>query len=112
MKSEISSLVSFGDARTCGKIGCGRSPRSSELGAASPEISLIRGADAAAAPCCYEHEGPPLFHPCPVPASDRAHVNDCSGGISRMEEVDDAELVVERIAALDLGKAGLEACVR
>jgi hypothetical protein len=29
-----------------------------------------------------------------------------------MEEVDDAELVVERVAALDLGKAGLEACVR
>jgi transposase len=29
-----------------------------------------------------------------------------------MEEVDDIELVVERIAALDLGKAGLEACVR
>ena len=29
-----------------------------------------------------------------------------------MEEVDDAEMVVERIAALDLGKAGLEACVR
>jgi transposase len=29
-----------------------------------------------------------------------------------MEEVDDVDLVVERIAALDLGKAGLEACVR
>ena len=29
-----------------------------------------------------------------------------------MEEVDDAELVVERVAALDLGKAGLQACVR
>jgi hypothetical protein len=29
-----------------------------------------------------------------------------------MEEVDYAELVVERVAALDLGKAGLEACVR
>jgi transposase len=29
-----------------------------------------------------------------------------------MEEVDDAELVVERIAALDLGKASLEACAR
>jgi transposase len=29
-----------------------------------------------------------------------------------MEEVDDIELVVERIAALDLGKAGLQACVR
>jgi transposase len=29
-----------------------------------------------------------------------------------MDEVDDAELVVERIAALDLGKASLEACVR
>jgi transposase len=29
-----------------------------------------------------------------------------------MEEVDEAELLVERIAALDLGKAALEACVR
>ena len=29
-----------------------------------------------------------------------------------MEEVDDRELVVERVAALDLGKAGPEACVR
>jgi hypothetical protein len=29
-----------------------------------------------------------------------------------MKEVEDADLVVERIAALDLGKAGLEACVR
>ena len=29
-----------------------------------------------------------------------------------MEEVDDADLVVERVAALDLGKAGLEPCVR
>ena len=29
-----------------------------------------------------------------------------------MDEVEDAELMVERIAALDLGKAGLEACVR
>ena len=29
-----------------------------------------------------------------------------------MEEVDDRGLVVERVAALDLGKAGLEACVR
>jgi transposase len=29
-----------------------------------------------------------------------------------MEEIDEAELVVERVAALDLGKAGLESCVR
>src|SRR5258707_7635289 len=29
-----------------------------------------------------------------------------------MEEVDDADLVVERVASLDLGRAGLEACVR
>ena len=29
-----------------------------------------------------------------------------------MDEVDDADLVVERVAALDLGKAGLEACAR
>ena len=28
-----------------------------------------------------------------------------------MKEVDEVELVVERVAALDLGKAGLEACV-
>ena len=29
-----------------------------------------------------------------------------------MEEIDDTDLVVERVAALDLGKAGLDACVR
>ncbi len=29
-----------------------------------------------------------------------------------MDEVDDVDLVVQRVAALDLGKAGLEACVR
>jgi transposase len=29
-----------------------------------------------------------------------------------VEEIDDAELVVQRIAALDLGKASLEACGR
>jgi transposase len=29
-----------------------------------------------------------------------------------MEEVDEVELVVERVAALDLGKAALEACLR
>ena len=61
--TQISSLVPFGDARACGKIGCGRSPRSTQLGAASPKISLIRGADGGAAHCCYEHEGPTLFHP-------------------------------------------------
>ena len=61
----------FGDARACGKIGCGRSPRSVLLGAVSPYLSLIRGADGGAAHCCYEHEGPTLFHPCSVPAGDR-----------------------------------------
>src|SRR6187431_2591090 len=98
--------------RACGKIGCGRSPRSTQLGAASPKISLIRGTDGGAAHCCHEHEGPTLFHPCSVPAGDRVHVIRCAGRISMMKEVDDAELVVARIAALDLGKAGLEACVR
>ncbi|MFD6061333.1 hypothetical protein [Rhodococcus wratislaviensis] len=29
-----------------------------------------------------------------------------------MDEVDDVELLAERVAALDLGKAVLEACVR
>jgi transposase len=29
-----------------------------------------------------------------------------------MEQVDDVDLVVQRVAALDLGKAGLQACVR
>ena len=28
-----------------------------------------------------------------------------------MDEADDVDLVVERVAALDLGKAALEACV-
>ena len=60
----------------------------------------------------HEHEGPTLFPPCSVAAGDRAHVTGCVGRVFVMEEVDDAELVVERVAALDLGKAGLEACVR
>src|ERR1700748_1511101 len=59
----FSSMVTFGDARACGKIGCGRSPRSVFLGAVSPFLSLIRGADGGAAHCCREHEGPTLFIP-------------------------------------------------
>ena len=82
------------------------------LGAVSPFLSLIRGADGGAAHCRYEHEGPTLFHPCSVPAGDRLVVVSCVGRVFVMDEVDDADLVVERVAALDLGKAGLEACVR
>ncbi len=41
----------------------GRSPKSIQLGAASPKISLIQGADGGAAHCCYEHEGPTLSIP-------------------------------------------------
>ena len=59
----LSFLVPFGDAGACGKIGCGRSPRSVVLGAVSPFLSLIRGADGGAAHCRYEHEGPTLSIP-------------------------------------------------
>ena len=71
----------FGDACACGKIGCGRSPRSVVLGAVSPFLSLIRGAGGGAAHCRYEHEGPTLFHPCSVPAGDRLVVVSCVGGV-------------------------------
>jgi len=53
-----------------------------------------------------------FLRPRSVPASDRVIVIDCAGKVSRMDEVDEAELLVQRVAALDLGKAGLEACVR
>ena len=53
-----------------------------------------------------------LIYPCSVPAGDRLVVIGFPGRILVMDEVDDADLVVERVAALDLGKAGLEACVR
>ena len=53
-----------------------------------------------------------LFVPVSVPAGDRLVVITCAGRTLMMEEVDDATLVAERIAALDLGKATLEACVR
>ena len=59
----FSYVVPAGDARTCGKIGCGRSPRSSFLGAGEPFFSLIRGAGSGAAHCCHEHKGPALFIP-------------------------------------------------
>ena len=50
--------------------------------------------------------------PVSVPAGDRVVVISYAGRTLMMEEVDEAELLVERIAALDLGKAALEACVR
>jgi hypothetical protein len=37
---------------------------------------------------------------------------DCSDLTPGMEEVHEVELVVQRVAALDLGKATLEACMR
>src|SRR6185503_19309800 len=109
---QMSSVVPFGTPAHAGKSGCGRPPRSVPLGAAEPVNEFDPGADGGAAHCCHEHEGPRLFHPYSVPAGDRAHVIDCAGRISRMEEIDDTDLVVERVAALDLGKAGLDACVR
>jgi hypothetical protein len=76
----------------------------SYLAQASPYSSLIRGADGGAAHCGYEHEGPTLI-PIPVrfPAGDRLVVIGCAGRILKMEEVDEVELVVDRVAALDLG---------
>jgi hypothetical protein len=44
-----------------------------------------------------------LIYPCSVPAGDRAHVTGCEGKELSMDEVDDADLVVERISALDPG---------
>src|SRR4029077_15931310 len=89
----LSFLVPFGDARACGKIGCGRSPRSVVLGAVSPFLSLIRGADGGAAHCRYEHEGPTLdlslFGSCGRPRS----CNRLRGKELSMDEVDDADLV-------------------
>jgi transposase len=66
------------------------------------------GATQGAAHCRHEHEGPPLPSPrwllratFPVPTQELA-----------IQEVDEQDLHVERIAALDLGKAALEAWVR
>ncbi len=72
----------------------------------SPFLSLIRGAGGGAAHCRYEHEGPTLFHPCSVPAGDRLVVVSCVGMVFAMDEVDDADLVVERVAAWDQQGSG------
>ena len=75
----------------------------------SPYISLIRGADRGAAHCCHEHEGPTLFislsRSCGRP---RSLLIGFVGRIFVIDEVDDVELLVERVAALDLGEAVLE----
>ena len=91
-----------------GKSGAVARRGRSFLALVSPYISLIRGADGGAAHCCHEHEGPTLSFPCLVPAGDRAHLIGFVGRIFVMDEVDDVELLVERVAALDLGKAVLE----
>jgi hypothetical protein len=82
------------------------------LGAVSPFLSLIRGADGGAAHCLYEHEGPTLSIPVRFLRATAFVVVSCVGRVFAMDEFDDTDLVVERVAALDLGKAGLEACVR
>jgi class 3 adenylate cyclase len=46
---EVSSEAPFGDARGCGKIGCGRSPRSVLLGAAKPVSQFDPGSRLAVA---------------------------------------------------------------
>jgi hypothetical protein len=65
-----------------------------------------------AAHCLYEHEVPTLSIPVRFLRATAFVVVSCIGRVFAMDEVDDADLVVERVAALDLGKAGLEACVR
>jgi len=105
-------VVPFRTPAHAGKSGAVARRGRSFLAPVSPYISLIRGADGGAAHCCHEHEGPTLSFPCLVPAGGRVHVIGFVGRVFVMDEVDDVELLVERIAALDLGKAGLEACVR
>lgn len=77
-----------------------------------PFFSLIRGADSGLRIVARSTRVRLYFHPFAVPADDRS-CNWLHGeGYRGWKEVDDRELLVERVAALDLGKAGLEACVR
>ena len=74
----------------------------------SPDVPLsacqVTAIDTAAAPSAS------VSVKCPE-AGDRT-AEPFVGNPGVCHEVDDVELVVERVAALDVGKAGLEACVR
>ena len=98
-------------------------PRGRENGGGRPLTSSVSGAgepvgqfDAGspflgAAHCCHEHEGP--TRPIPwAPAGDHLQVVSVREGRSGWTRSTTVELHVERIAALDLGKASLVACVR
>ena len=51
------------------------------------------------------------MRPCSLPAGDRLVVIGFPGRILVIDEVDDADLVMERVAAQNRGKVGLKACV-
>ena len=110
--TQISSLVPFGDARACGKIGARSLAEVDPAWRSEPEDQFDPGSRWWGCALLLRARGSDFFHPCSVPAGDRLVVIGCAGRISRMEEVEDAELVVDRVAALDLGKTGLEACLR
>src|SRR5438045_1585872 len=107
-------MVSLRDALRGGKIGGGCPPTPVPLGAVSPSISLAPGAASRVLHCCREHAIPPctsLLAPAGSRRNQQVSAGSRKGRCPVEEIIEDAE-VVTRVAALDIGKASLVACVR
>jgi transposase len=92
------------------KIGGGCPPTSGFLGAVSPLLSLTLGAAARVLHCCREHAIPPCS--LLAPAGGRWNGSGCPEGGAVQEIIEEQAELVARVAALDIGKRELVACVR
>src|SRR5512132_2854693 len=74
-----------------------------------PEASRMLGAALWALQCCFEHADQIRIPPA-APAGSPVEVARWGGRV--LEETRDHEQIVQRVAALDIGKAELVCCVR
>jgi hypothetical protein len=77
----------------------------------SPDSSLTVGAAAGALHCCLEHASPPALLPVGSPGNRSACDHD-EVEVIDIEETEEAVDLVERVCALDIGKAAVTVCSR
>ena len=77
----------------------------------SPDSSLTVGAAAGALHCCLEHASPPVLLPVGSPGNRSACDHD-EVAVIDIEETEEAVDLVERVCALDIGKAAVTVCSR
>ena len=76
----------------------------------SPSLSLTLGAVSGVLHCCREHEGQILLFP--IGSRGQPSRRDDVREVVVVDEVQEADRFVERVAGIDVGKSELKVCVR